>query len=63
MLVSGFCPVQQDKYAIDVSYMDASTTDKEQFVKERFQCEYDLFGDKCTEKECPIYENAPKHIR
>lgn len=62
MLVSGFCPAQQDEYTIDVSYLDASATDKKQFVKGLYQCEHNLFGDKCTEKECPIYENAPAHI-
>lgn len=58
MLVSGFCPVQQENY---VSYLDASSTRKKQCIKGLFQCEYDLFGDKCTEKECPIYENAPQY--
>jgi len=61
MLVPGFCPVQQGDYTIDVSYMETSTFQKKQLVKGHFQCEYDLFGDKCTEKECPIYEQAPKY--
>ena len=62
MLVSGFCPTQQDGYTIDVSYMDASTTDKKQFIKGTFECAHNLFGDKCTKMDCPIYENAPMYI-
>lgn len=61
MLVSGFCPVQQSNYAIDVTYLKASSTDKMQFVKERYDCEYNCFGDKCNEESCPIYESAPSH--
>ena len=63
MLVSGFCPVQQDDYYINVYYIDVSTFEERQFVKSTFRCEHNLFGDKCNGNECPIYKSAPKHKR
>lgn len=63
MLVSGFCPVKQEYYTINVSYMDASTLEERKFVKGTFRCEQNLFGDKCDGNKCPIYKNAPEYKR
>ncbi len=61
MLISGFCPAQQEEYTIDVSYLDASTLEEKQYVKGTFRCEHNLFGDKCNGNECPIYKAAPEY--
>lgn len=61
MLVSGYCPAQQENYTISVRYIDASTLAKEQYVKGTFRCEHNLFGDKCNGNECPIYKSAPNY--
>ena len=61
MLVSGYCPAQQSDYTISVSYIDASTLAKREFVKGNFRCEHNLFGDKCNGNECPIYKSAPEY--
>lgn len=61
MLVTGFCPAQQNDYTIDVSYIDASTLQKKQYVKGTFRCEHNLFGDKCDGNKCPIYKLAPQN--
>lgn len=61
MLVSGFCPVQKTNYTIEVTYLNAPSLDKGQLVKGHYQCNYDLFGDECSEATCPLYENAPKY--
>lgn len=63
MQVSGYCPAQQSDYSISVSYIDASTLEKRQYVKGTFRCEHNLFSDKCNGNSCPIYKNAPEHIR
>lgn len=61
MQVSGFCPTQQKDYTIDVDYENASSLDGKQFVKGRFRCDYDLFGDKCNGNNCPIYKTTPEY--
>ena len=60
--ITGFCPTQQKNYSIDITYINASDLEGTQYVKGTFRCEYDLFGDKCNENDCPIYKQAPDNI-
>ena len=61
MLVSGFCPVQQEKYAINVNYVNASSLEKRRLEKGTFRCDYILSGNKCNGNNCPIYKDAPQY--
>lgn len=63
MLLSGYCPIQQGNYSINVSYLDASTNDEKQYVKGSFSCTYNMHANKCNGNNCPIYKNAPKYKR
>lgn len=60
MMIKGYCPAQDKQYTIDVTYLDASTLEKREFIKGQFYCDYNVFGDKCNGNNCPIYKNAPE---
>ena len=61
-IIHGVCPVQRKEYSVSVSYIDASTTEKTEYIKGITHCDYVRLGNNCTFSECPIAEHAPKHI-
>lgn len=53
--VKGFCPTQNCNYQISINYIDA---DDDGYLKGTYKCEHNIFGDKCSLKECPLYKSA-----
>lgn len=56
--ITGYCPVLNDEYHIQITYLDASTLHEQSFVKDSFQCEHSGHTG-CHMPDCPIYESAP----
>lgn len=54
----GYCPIQNKDYRISIDYLDASTLTQSRFIKGRYSCDFNRFGNKCS-GTCPIYEEAP----
>jgi hypothetical protein len=54
--VTGFCPTQNKNFTISVAFIDASTLDRQQYVKGLFTCDHIKHGNGCDiAKECPVY--------
>ena len=61
--VTGFCPVQNCEYSIDVNYSHIADN---RYLKAGADCDYcaDVFGSGCpNQKDCPLYLSAPKEIQ
>ena len=58
-----FCPTQNKEYSISINYIDASTLSERCYEKGTFRCEYNIYGDKCSVTESPLYEAAPQELR
>ncbi len=56
--VTGFCPVQNKDQAIEITYLDASTTTTTEYAKGTFSCQHNTKGDKCDSSKCPIYHSV-----
>lgn len=61
-LISGYCPVQDKEYSVSINYIDSSTLKKKAWIKGTYFCEYNKFGDRCNEHECPIYKLSPEEL-
>lgn len=62
--ITGFCPTQNNGYSISVEYRIASTLQEKCYIKERFRCEYNIYGDKCSlAEECPLFVSAPESFQ
>lgn len=61
--INGKCPTQNSNYTISITYVDSSTFERRSFEKGTFECQYNIFGDKCPiSHQCPLYESAPEHL-
>ena len=55
---TGHCPILDDEYRIQITYLDASTLRNKSFIKDSFKCEHSIHVG-CRLTDCPIYDSAP----
>lgn len=58
----GYCPHQEVRYSIQITYSEYSPLGARFFVKNTFKCPYQNQNLDCSIAECPIYKSSPEEL-